>query len=293
MTLSAGRGRAARFSPGSPSSYDPSASPQLPSGSRTPERGGLEPWVRADRPAGLWRNHGLVLALRPARGCPRWGACAPAPGLGPSPRGASGAKAPPGSAEPPRSLQPRPHQEAGVGGRLGASACWFPPGFWGEGGGGLTGTGPSGILCVPAVSSPSSSGERAPPSPPWEGSNRPLREEAESGSQGCCVPMALSASIRAGLPEDHTGELSVKGRDLSYCGRDGPRFTLLGNKAGVQSHFENNSIKCPKEVTSLHPPQPPCPPPLPGAWGLKPAPGVVGVLAGLSPHPWACTDPGS
>lgn len=139
-TLSAGRGRAARFSPGSPSSYDPSASPQLPSGSQTPERGALEPRVRADRPAGLWRNHGLVLALRPARGCPHWGAYAPAPGLGPSPRGASGAKAPPGSAEPPHSLQPGPHQEAGVGGRLGASACWFPPSFWGEGGGGLTGT---------------------------------------------------------------------------------------------------------------------------------------------------------
>ena len=77
----------------------------------------------------------------------------------------------------------------------------------------------------------------------------------------------------------------MKGQDLSYCGCDGPRFTLLSNKAGDQSHFENNSIKFPKEVTSLHPPQPPCPPPLPGALGLETGSWSGGGPRGPEPPP--------
>lgn len=182
------------------------------------------PHPAPDRPAGLWRNHGLPLALRPVWGHPRWEMCAPAPGPGPSPRGASGAKAPPGSAEPPRcSPQPGPRQEAGVRGRLGASACWFPAsGFWGEGGGGLARTR---VRLEPSVS------QRSPPLPaPGKG---PLHLHPGRGAGGrrgrkrSQAPKALGLLHvhRAELPEAHTGERSEKGRDLSYRGRDGPRFT--------------------------------------------------------------------
>ena len=65
---------------------------------------------------------------------------------------------------------------------------------------------------------------------------------------------------------------------------------FLRNKAGLQSHFENNSIMISKEGTSPPPgPQPPRPPPL--LWnGLLV---LWGVLMGLSPTHGVCTDPGS
>lgn len=229
------------------------------------------PHPAPDRPAGLWRNHGLPLALRPVWGHPRWEMCAPALGPGPSPGGASGAKAPPGSAEPPRcSPQPGPRQEAGVRGRLGASACWFPAsGFWGEGGGGLARTR---VRLEPSVS------QRSPPLPaPGKGPLHLHPGRGAGGRRGRKRSQAPKGAWPSPRPSrraargSHGRALRERTRPQLSRPRRSQVHVLLSNKAGLQSRFENNSIKFPKEVTSLHPPQPPCPPPLlclPGALGL-------------------------
>lgn len=176
VTLSAAEGTRGPLQPGRlPAVTTPRHPHSYPQDPEPLRGGGLEPWGAGmhglllhahpapGRPAGLWRNQGLALALRPARGRPRWGMYAPAPGPGPSLGEASGAKAPPGRAEPPCSPQPGPRQEAGAGGAAGSLWLLVPTWLlgrrrWWPG----RDRGPSGTLCVPAVSSRSSSGEGAP-----------------------------------------------------------------------------------------------------------------------------------
>lgn len=57
---------------------------------------------------------------------------------------------------------------------------------------------------------------------PGRGARGRRERKRRRASKGAALRVVLSASIRAELPEDHTGELSVKGKDLSYRG---PRFT--------------------------------------------------------------------
>ena len=286
---------------GGPSSYDPSASPQLPSGSQTPERWG----------AGLQgggRLQGLLLHAPPSPGQASraleepWVAAGPQARVGPPSLGDVCTRSGPWSLPQGSFRGQGPSWECRAPPLL--PAAWAPPGSRGEGAAGSIcllvprlrflgrrrwwpgqDQGPSGTLCVPAVSSPSSSGEGAPPSPPWEGSRGPQREEAESGSQGAWPSPRPSRRAARG---SHGRALRERTRPQLSRPRRSQVHVLLSNKAGLQSRFENNSIKFPKEVTSLHPPQPPCPPPLlclPGALGLEPAPGVVGGPRGTEPPP--------
>ena len=146
----------------------------------------------------------------------------------------------------------RPARKQGPEGRLGASACWFPPGFWGERGGGLVGTGARLEPSVSQQSPPAPAPGKGPlASPPREGGKGPQREEAASGFQGrcsACGPLCIHSS-RAALGS-HGGALRERKRpQLSW-----PQVHMfLRNKAGLQSHFENNSIKISKEGTSPPP----------------------------------------
>ena len=301
MTLSAAEGMRGPLQPGGlPTVTTPRHPHSYPQDPEPLKGGGLEPWGPACRDSSCtptqpqtsqqgsggtkgwpW-NSGL-------RGAALVGGCvhllrAPVPPSGklPGPRPLLGGHSRPA----PRRLGPARRQ--GLEGRLGASACWFPPGFWGERGGGLAGTGARLEPSVSQQSPPAPAPGKGPlASPPWEGGKGPQREEAASGFQGhcsACGPLCIHSS-RAALGS-HGGALRERKRpQLSW-----PQVHIfLRNKAGLQSHFENNSIKISREGTSL-PPARNLPAHRlscvhPGPWGLERAPGVVGGPHGAEPQP--------
>lgn len=214
MTLSAAEGMRGPLQPGGlPTVTTPRHPHSYPQDPEPLKGGGLEPWGAGmhglllhahpapDKPAGLWRNQGLALALRPSRGRPRWGMCAPAPDPGPSLGEASGAKAPPGRAQPPCS------PKTGPPGSRGRRGGWEPLPAGSHLASGAKevvawrGQGPVWNPLCPSSLLPLQLRGRGPSHlHPGRGARGRRGRKRRQASKGAVLRVVLSASIRAELP---------------------------------------------------------------------------------------------